>query len=152
LSSNTRFLQPPTKTIKNHWALILIEAKLPCQLTWTETTDDKICYKSKPSKIKNTIIIERHQKYLISIHLTLTCQKTITIFYIENKRKKLENLIIQKIKKNSSNKKTKKNKIIQNKKINMIKIKLTKKIIYVRIPYRVFICEVCGTAHLYKSM
>jgi hypothetical protein len=152
LSSNTHSLQAPTKTIKNHWALILIEAKLPCQLTWTETTDNKICYKSKPLKIKNTIIIERHQKYLIFIHLTLPCQKTITIFYIENKRKKLENLNNTEKKKKSSNKKTKKNIIIQNKKINMIKIKLTKKIIYVRIPYRVFICEVCGTAHLYKSM
>jgi hypothetical protein len=42
-----------------------------------ETKNNKVCYKSKLSKIKNTIIIEKEPKYLIFIYDSLTCQKNL---------------------------------------------------------------------------
>ena len=47
------------------------------------TKNNKVCYKSKPSKIKNTIIIEKQPKYLIFIHHSLTCQKVYYKLYIK---------------------------------------------------------------------
>jgi hypothetical protein len=72
-------------TTNNYWSIIhviydlqpksLRIIRLWYQLMYMKTKDNEICYKLKPSKIKNTIIIERHLKYLIFINLILPCQK-----------------------------------------------------------------------------
>lgn len=55
------------------------------------TKNNKVCYKSKLSKIKNTIIIEKQPKYLIFIHHSLTCQKVYYKLYIKIKLKNSHN-------------------------------------------------------------
>jgi hypothetical protein len=42
--------------------------------------DNKVYYKLKSAKIKNTIIMSRHLNYLIFIHLSFTCQRLLQPF------------------------------------------------------------------------
>jgi hypothetical protein len=69
-------------------------------LTQSKTKNNRVCYKSKPPKTKNTVAIGKHPKYLFFIHPSLLVKrltqpflsrflKILTILNMKNKIQKL---------------------------------------------------------------